>query len=303
MKETQPRKETIGQGDLFFLWHPGTEETFSGYGLTLWPGSKELMAGLLMVDRPTPADPEWLKEVEATFGEYQLVPMTASGERGIVCQMQIAPESLPYLRPYPGLKATAMKMALNPLLDAPPHPIFTLRWDEEVRLWRSELATSAKLPAEIKEVFKRFGHGCLVTETNIGVVHACHTTDSNIEGFANKPVVYQWQLIKMPTAPLIRLDLAVLDNPAAPYKFEAFVNVADEDQARVLAQLANQDRLYLAFYGDDLNHRFTKIVNHDRQNWQYIDELVSDGTAYWDQLPPARRDFNRAKAEFMKGFI
>jgi hypothetical protein len=69
----------------------------------------------------------------------------------------------------------------------------------------------------------------------------------------------------MPAAPLIRLELAILDNPFNPYKFESFLNVAQEDQARVLVQLVNQDRLYLAFYGDDLSHRFTKIVNHDKQ--------------------------------------
>jgi hypothetical protein len=79
-----------------------------------------------------------------------------------------------------------------------------------------------------------------------------------------------------PTAPLIRLQLTILDRPSNPYRFESFLNVAAEHQARVLAQLAGQERLYLAFYGDDLNHRFTKVVNHDRQQWQYLDELVAE---------------------------
>ncbi|MDH4187200.1 MAG: hypothetical protein OEV08_09390 [Nitrospira sp.] len=86
------------------------------------PGSKEFLVGLLMVDRPKPADPEWLSEVEATFGEYHLVAMTATGERGIACQMQIEPENLPYLRRYPGEKAAAIKTALKPLLADPPNP-------------------------------------------------------------------------------------------------------------------------------------------------------------------------------------
>ena len=84
MREREPGKETIGRGDLFFLWHPVIDELFSGYGLTTQPGSNEFLVGLLMVDRPRPADPEWLKEVEATFGECHLVAMTATGERGIV---------------------------------------------------------------------------------------------------------------------------------------------------------------------------------------------------------------------------
>jgi hypothetical protein len=35
----------------------------------------------------------------------------------------------------------------------------------------------------------------------------------------------------------------ILDQPANPYKFESFLNVAQENQARILARLANQERL------------------------------------------------------------
>jgi hypothetical protein len=107
----------------------------------------------------------------------------------------------------------------------------------------------------------------------------------------------------MPTAPLIRLEVVILDRPANPFKFEPFLNVAQEDQARVLARLANQDRLYLAFYGDDLTHRFTKIVEHDEQQWQYLDELAAQAIEHWDQPPPEQRDFDRAKAEYMSRFV
>jgi hypothetical protein len=44
------------------------------------------------------------------------------------------------------------------------------------------------------------GYGCLVAETKIGVVNVCQAADSDIEGFAHKPVLYQWQLIKIPIA-------------------------------------------------------------------------------------------------------
>jgi len=60
----------------------------------------------------------------------------------------------------------------------------------------------------------------------------------------------QWRLFKMPTAPLIRLELFFLDRPENPYRFESFLNVAVEDQLQVLIQPANQERLFLAFYGD-----------------------------------------------------
>ena len=103
-----------------------------------------------------------------------------------------------------------------------------------------------------------------------------------------------------PTAPLIRLELAILDRPTNPCKFESFLNVAQEDQARVLAQLAGQDQLYRAFYGDDFCHRFTKIVKHDRQQRQYLDELVGEALEHWHQIPPEQPDFDKAKAEFMR---
>jgi hypothetical protein len=299
MQEQEPTKETIGKGDIFFLWHPGTEQIFSGYGLVLRPGSNDLLAGLLMVDRPWPADPEWLAEVEATFGECHLVAMTPAGERGIACQMQIEPDSLPHLRRFPGEKTAAIRTALKPLLENPPKPVFTLRWDEEARAWCSRFAPLAELPGQIREVFERTGCGCLAAEANVGVVHVCHAADRDIESFAGKPLLYRWELASMPTAPLIRLEVVILDDPANPYRFESFLNVAQEDQARVLAELANQDRLYLAFYGDDLTHRFTHVVDHDEQQWQYLDELVAEAVAYWEQIPPDRRDLNRGKAEFL----
>jgi hypothetical protein len=171
--------------------------------------------------------------------------------------------------------------------------------NEEARLWCSRFAPLAVLPGQIREVFERTGYGCLAAEANVGVVHVCHAADRDVEGFAGKPVLYRWQLIEMPTAPLIRLEVAILDRPSNPYRFESFLNAGQEDQARVLAELAHQDRLYLAFYGDDLTHRFTHVVDHDEQQWQYLDELVAEAVAYWDRIPPEQRDLDRGKAEFL----
>jgi hypothetical protein len=69
MGEREPRKETIGKGELHFLHHPGTANKFSGYGLTTQVGRKDSLVGVLMVDRPKPVDPEWLKNVDEAFGE------------------------------------------------------------------------------------------------------------------------------------------------------------------------------------------------------------------------------------------
>ena len=112
MGEIEPQHEIIHRGDLFFLNHPGPEDVFSGYGLAVQTGRNDLLVGVLMVDRPYPVDPLWLRQVEETFGDYQLVPMTASDERGILCRMHIDPDSIPYLQKYPFEKAYAWSLSL-----------------------------------------------------------------------------------------------------------------------------------------------------------------------------------------------
>jgi len=51
------------------------------------PESNELLSGLLMVDRPRPADPEWLAEVEAIFAgaptQAGLQPALGRGGAGL----------------------------------------------------------------------------------------------------------------------------------------------------------------------------------------------------------------------------
>ena len=178
-----------------------------------------------------------------------------------------------------------------------------MQWDTERRLWLSQIQKPAVLPEEVQSVFKAFGYGCLAVESDMGVVHVCHAADSDIACFADQPVISQWQLIKMPTAPLIRLEVTILDQPGNPYRFESFLNLADEEQANILAALANQDRLYLSFYGDDLKYRTTKTLPQDAQQWQLLDELILEAENHWALIPQERRDFDRAKADFMQRFI
>jgi len=303
MRERESNKEVISRGDLYFLWHPGTENVFSGYGLVAKDGSNEHLVGLLMIDRPPQGVGEWLQAVEEAFGQYELVAMTAAGERGILCQMQIEPESQSCLKRFPFEKAAAIEESLQPLLNERPIPSFIMEWDEKGHAWRSQIAAPDELPPELREVFEWTGYGCLAIEANIGIVHVCHASDSDIEGFADKPVWSQWQLILMPTAPLIRLELVIPDRPDNPFNFESFLNVAEEDQARVLVQLAGQDHLFMAFYGDDLGYRYAKVIPHSEQQWQQLDELMAKATDHWNRIPPEQRDYDRAKAEFMRKYI
>ena len=86
MQERGPQHELPERGELLCLYHPGSPDIFSGYGLVVrsdWPG---YIVGLLMVDRPVPAPEDWLQHIQDTYGECALLPMTASGERGPLCQ-------------------------------------------------------------------------------------------------------------------------------------------------------------------------------------------------------------------------
>ena len=78
---------------------------------------------------------------------------------------------------------------------------------------------------------------------------------------------------------LIRPEVRILDNSENPFRFESYLNIADPEQARLFIQLANQGKLYLAFYGDDLNYRYTKVC-HDESPWQNIDEIAIEATDY-----------------------
>ena len=82
-QEQEHHQEGIGRGQLYFLSHPGSE-LFSGYGLTTQEGRADRLVGLVMVDRPHPVSPAWLAEIEARYGDYQLVPMTENGRAGHV---------------------------------------------------------------------------------------------------------------------------------------------------------------------------------------------------------------------------
>lgn len=123
---------------LYGLSHPGTEDTVSGYGLAMQLDRRDWLVGLLLVDRPHKVDPEWLKEVEATFGGYELFEMTSDGARGIACQMWIEPASRPLIRQVKTPKVEDIMLMLRRFLEEAPKPRFRMSWDEAKKLWVSE---------------------------------------------------------------------------------------------------------------------------------------------------------------------
>jgi hypothetical protein len=121
---------------LRFLWHPGTNDLFSGYGLELAPSH---LVGLLMVDRRAPVDPSWLAMLARVFGSYELTAMTQNGDQGLVCQMRIAGDSIPYLTDLPHPQSGALRGALVPLLEDLPAVTLHLTWSAANRCWLSHI--------------------------------------------------------------------------------------------------------------------------------------------------------------------
>jgi hypothetical protein len=121
---------------LLFLWHPGTTDVFSGYGLVVAPAH---LVGLILVDRPEPVNATWLETIARAFGSYQLTAMTTGGERGLVCQMLIAEESIEHLRVLPHPHIGALRDALLPLLEELPAVTLHLAWSADNRCWISHI--------------------------------------------------------------------------------------------------------------------------------------------------------------------
>lgn len=158
------------------------------------------------------------------------------------------------------------------------------------------------LPPELRAAFRQTGPGCITVETSFGVVHVCHATDWDIAGFAHQPVWYRWELAKLPTAPVIRLNLVILDQPQNPYRYESFLNIGNEDQTRILEILLTQEQLILPFYGDDFNQRLTKVVPHGAEQRRQLGALVEQAAAHWHGIPTDQRDFDQAKAMFQQRY-
>jgi hypothetical protein len=128
---------------LVFLWHPGTVDCFSGYGLRIAPAH---LIGVVMIDRPKPAASTWLNEIDQTFGVYDLVTMARDGARGIVCQMRIVEESRVHLRVFRHPQSEEIRKALRPLVAVPPAVTLAMAWDDASGGWISTIVRLPRFP-------------------------------------------------------------------------------------------------------------------------------------------------------------
>ena len=176
-------------------------------------------------------------------------------------RLRIAPESLPLLERFSHPITQDFTRILKPLLDSPPAPILKLSWDQDKKLWASQFWLG--LPPALQEVFEKTGDGCLAVEReDMTAAFVTHASETDITQFRDAQVLYPWELIPMPTAPLIRYRAEILDNPYSPYVLEHFLNVSDPDQARCLSRLVKQPELSFDFYGAEFEYTYSKKVTH-----------------------------------------
>lgn len=183
---------TAQRGDLLFLLHDG-EVQFSGYGLVVESGCPHHLVGLLMVDRPKPASAAWLQQIEATFGQVELHPMTKSGERGLVCHLWIEEASLARVRQLPGGFTQILQQVLSVLLMHPPAPQLDVAWDATQRLWVSTFHQASRVdaPAVNKNPrLPRFALGQVVATP--GALEALEEAGQLPQEFLHRHVVGDW---------------------------------------------------------------------------------------------------------------
>lgn len=119
---------------VLYLWHPNTENIFSGFGIGK---DKKNIVGMLMIDRPKRAPNEYLKEIKNAFGKYQLYPMTINPDRGILCQMDIKNNSKQYLRELELPIDNNIKKRFLPIFRNKPKPHFQMHYSHKHHLWLS----------------------------------------------------------------------------------------------------------------------------------------------------------------------
>jgi hypothetical protein len=185
----QRRKQPMSElrSRLYFLWHPGTDRVFSGYGLAVDPERPDWLIGILMIDRPRRADVGWLSHVRQTFGRCDLFTMAQDGSRGMACQMYIEKNSEQYLIQIHTDVTEKIAEFLSPLLFLHPEPKFKMEWDSADGLWTSSFATEVSRGG-IKT--PRFALGQIVATP--GAIDALQCAQQSAQEFLSRHVTGDW---------------------------------------------------------------------------------------------------------------
>jgi hypothetical protein len=102
---------------------------------------------------------------------------------------------------------------------------------------------------------------------------------------------------------VIRTVLCLYDRPQHPLKLESFINIEnieDPEQRADFAALATQEQLLVLFYDQDVRHRLSKRVPYRAADRAEVPRILARAEELWLAIPPARFDFDRAKAAVLR---
>lgn len=157
----------------------------------------------------------------------------------------------------------------------------------------------AELPPAIADAIRSDVSACVMADTIHGTAFVVKAPTPEIEVMGGTlPLAMNYELHFTPLAPVVRVVFWIFDRPTTPYCMETFVNVADPQQQREFASLADQTEFQLHFYDEELRHRLTKRVTH-RQG-ERARTVLQQAVDSAEKIPAWLYDFDLAKREIMK---
>ena len=164
----------------------------------------------------------------------------------------------------------------------------------------SEPFRPSPLPPDVAEFLRTKEFACLThPTTDHGTVFLIKAPGREIESVRGTVAIeLRHELYRHPAAPVIRIVTVIHDQPDSALALETFINVQDQEQRSDYAALANQDRVHLLFYDEQLQHRLTKAVGSLGRGT--ILRVLSQADVLRAAIPRERYDFDRAKAEVLR---
>ena len=156
------------------------------------------------------------------------------------------------------------------------------------------------LPSDLRIFLRSHDYACLTQLSDQGTVYLCKARDPNLADLAGPlPIQFEHELYRLPQAPVLRTLLTVWDRPDTPLRLECFANVQDPAQHAELAALTQQERALLLFYGDAARFRGAKQLALHPDQRAVLARLLAAADRHAAGIPPARFDFDAAKAAVM----
>jgi hypothetical protein len=122
--------------------------------------------------------------------------------------------------------------------------------------------------------------------------------DRDLAGFKGPvPIQTQWLIGRYIDGSVLHWLVVIYDQPANPYRFETFINVAAPEQRACVEALAAQQQICLHFFDSRTEYVFTKVITNSAELQDRLGRLIALADVDYIRLGQGW-DFDRAKARF-----